>query len=167
MKDEIWNRMHTRATVIGIDPGLSGAIVLMQNGAPIEWLLMPTMKSGTTNRVNGAALRHALRTTNDHISLLAVVEDVHAMPGQGVSSTFNFGHACGVVLGVLAAMEIPVKMVSPQLWKKRAGLIGTDKDTARTKAIQTWPGWTELNQKARGQALADAALIAMFGAPNE
>lgn len=159
--------MHTRATVIGIDPGLSGAIVLMRNGDPYEWLLMPTMKHGSSNRVNGAALRSALRSTEEHISLLAVVEDVHAMPGQGVSSMFNFGHACGVVLGVLAAMEIPVKMVPPQLWKKRAGLIGQDKDAARTKAIQTWPGWTDLNTKAQGQAFADAALIARFGAANE
>lgn len=159
--------MHTRATIIGIDPGLSGAIVLMRNGDPYEWLLMPTMKHGASNRVNGAAVRSALGSTTEHISLLAVVEDVHAMPGQGVSSMYNFGHACGVVLGVLAAMEIPVKMVTPQLWKKRAGLIGKDKDAARTKAIQTWPGWVDLNTKAKGQAFADAALIARFGAPNE
>jgi crossover junction endodeoxyribonuclease RuvC len=91
------------------------------------------------------------------------VEQVHAMPGQGVTSMFNFGHSCGTVMGVLGAMGLPCSLVTPQSWKKAAGLIGTDKDAARARAIQLWPKWRELDKKGKGQALADAALIALTG----
>ena len=95
----------------------------------------------------------------DHI----YVEQVGAMPGQGVSSMFNFGHACGTVMGVIGALGYPHTMVTPQKWKKAAGLIGTDKDAARSRAIQLWPEWKDLGKKGKGQALADAALIALYG----
>ena len=86
-----------------------------------------------------------------------------ARPGQGVTSMYTFGHACGSVSGVLGALEIPVTMVTPQSWKKRAGLTLKDKDEARSKAIQIWPHWRDLDKKGKGQALADAALIAKHG----
>jgi crossover junction endodeoxyribonuclease RuvC len=85
------------------------------------------------------------------------------MPAQGVASSFSFGHAAGVVMGVLGAFNVPVTLVTPQAWKKRAGLIGTDKDAARSQAIRLWPQWKELSLKGKGQALADAALIAKHG----
>ena len=85
------------------------------------------------------------------------------MPGQGVSSMFSFGHAAGTVSGVLAALHITTTLVAPASWKKAAGLIGTDKDAARSRAIQLWPKWRDLDAKIKGQALADAALIARFG----
>ena len=85
------------------------------------------------------------------------------MPGQGVASMFSFGHSAGVVQGVLGAYRMPVKMVTPQSWKKRAGLIGKDKEAARTLAIQMWPEWRDLDKKGAGQAFADAAFIALFG----
>jgi crossover junction endodeoxyribonuclease RuvC len=77
---------------------------------------------------------------------------------------FSFGHSAGVLQGVLGAFEIPVTMVTPSTWKKRAGLIGQDKDAARVKAIQMFPSWRDLDKKGKGQALADAALIAIYGA---
>lgn len=145
---------------IGIDPGATGAIVLLDNLLPIEWMAMPTSKIGTTTRVNAAALADFMRESLvDH----TYVEAVHAMPGQGVSSMFNFGHSCGTILGVLGALGIPYTMVTPQSWKKAAGLIGTDKDAARARAIQLWPSWRELDKKGKGQALSDAALIALYG----
>jgi crossover junction endodeoxyribonuclease RuvC len=147
--------------VIGIDPGASGAIVLLEDGEPIEWLLMPTMKVGSTTKVNAAALS---RFIYDCDVKVAFVEHVHSMPKQGVSSSFNFGHSCGVVEGVLGAFEVSIELVTPQKWKKAAGLIGSDKDAARVKAIQMWPKWQCLDKKGQGQALADAALIARFGA---
>lgn len=85
------------------------------------------------------------------------------MPGQGVTSMFTFGHAAGVVEGVVVGQMIPVTKVTPQAWKKRAGLVGKDKDAARSRAIQLWPRWDSLGKKGEGQALADAALIARFG----
>ncbi|NBS75244.1 MAG: hypothetical protein EBT78_11610 [Betaproteobacteria bacterium] len=144
---------------LGIDPGATGAIVLLEDGQPIEWTAMPTNKIGTATRVNAAALTDFIASCCcEHV----YVEQVHAMPGNGGVSMFNFGHSCGTVMGVLGAMGLPHTMVTPQSWKKAAGLIGTDKDAARARAIQLWPRWRELDKKGRGQALADAALIAKF-----
>ncbi|WP_119154160.1 hypothetical protein [Caldimonas tepidiphila] len=146
---------------IGIDPGASGAIVILDAaGVPLKWAAMPTRKTGSATRVNAAALAALLRPFANG---LAFLEQVGAMPGQGVSSMFSFGHSAGVVSGVLGALEIETTMVTPQAWKRRAGLIGTDKDAARSRAIELWPAWRELDAKGRGQALADAALIARFG----
>lgn len=149
--------------MIGIDPGCSGAIVVLQSERcpePIEWMRMPTLKEGKASRVDCAEL---VRFLEDFDNGHAYVEAVHAMPGQGVSSMFSFGHAAGSVMGVLAALRIPVTLVTPQRWKKAAGLIGKDKDAARSRAIQLWPRWSALGKKGEGQALADAALIARFG----
>lgn len=148
--------------LIGIDPGASGAIVVMTPKFDlIEWDVMPTVKVGTQTRVNAAALAAILQEFD---AGQAYLEQVGAMPGQGVSSMFSFGHAAGTASGVLAALQITTTMVTPQSWKRRAGLSGTDKDAARSRAIQLWPAWRALDAKGKGQALADAALIARFGA---
>ena len=145
---------------LGIDPGINGAVVILCDDQPIEWMRMPTITIGKSKRVDAAGLREFLRNyAIDH----AFVELVHAMPGQGVTSMFSFGHACGAVEGRLSALHIPVTLVTPQAWKKRAGLIGSDKDAARSRARQLWPRWSELGSKGAGQAYADAALIALFG----
>jgi len=149
---------------IGIDPGLSGAIVVLENDLPTEWYRMPTMKTGSANRVNASALASIIRRTiYDDEETRAYVELVSSMPGQGVASMFSFGHSAGVIQGVLGAYRMPVRMVTPQSWKKRAGLIGKDKEAARTLAIQMWPNWRDLDKKGAGQAFADAAFIALFG----
>lgn len=151
--------------LIGIDPGISGGIVILQSRAcpfPIEWIRTPTLKVGKSSRVDSAALSRFLQEYDvGHV----YIEQVHAMPGQGATSMFTFGHATGAVEGVTAALMIPVTLVTPQAWKKRAGLIGKDKDAARSRAIQLWPRWDALGKKGEGQALADAALIARFGVP--
>lgn len=150
--------------VIGIDPGCSGAIVVLQSAnipEPVEWLRMPTLKEGKASRVDCATLSKFLE---DYDTGHAFVESVHSMPGNGATSMFAFGHAAGSVMGVLAAMHIPVTLVTPQAWKKSAGLIGSDKDAARSHAIRRWPRWGELSAKGVGQAYADAALIALHGA---
>jgi crossover junction endodeoxyribonuclease RuvC len=149
---------------IGIDPGLSGAIVVFKNDVPMMWYRMPTMKTGSANRVNASALAAIIRPSiyGDQ-EVRAYVELVGSMPGQGVASMFSFGHSAGVIQGVLGAFEIPVTMVTPGQWKKRAGLTGQDKDASRTKAIQMWPSWRELDKKGAGQAYADAAFIALYG----
>jgi crossover junction endodeoxyribonuclease RuvC len=146
--------------ILGIDPGATGALVLLEDGQPIEWTEMPTLKIGKATRVNAPALADWIAST---CCIEVYVEQVHAMPGQGVTSMFNFGHSCGTVMGVLGALNMTHAMVTPQAWKKAAGLIGTDKDAARARAIQMWPKWRDLDKKGKGQALADAALIAAYG----
>jgi len=149
---------------IGIDPGLSGSIVFMRDGVILECHRMPTMKLGSANRVNAVALANIIKAHFiSYEDMRAYVELVSSMPGQGVASMFSFGHSAGVVQGVLGAFEIPVVMVTPQAWKKRAGLVGQNKDASRTKAIQLWPSWRELDKKGAGQAYADAAFIALYG----
>jgi crossover junction endodeoxyribonuclease RuvC len=148
---------------LGIDPGATGAMVLLEDGQPIEWAEMPVNKIGSTTRVNAAALTDFIASCCcEHV----YVEAVHSMPKQGVASSFNFGHNVGTVMGVLGAMGLPHTLVTPQAWKKAMGLIGTDKDAARARAIQLWPKWRDLDKKGKGQALADAALIARYGHGN-
>jgi crossover junction endodeoxyribonuclease RuvC len=146
--------------LIGIDPGVSGACVLLEEGIPIEWILMPTIQVGSAKRVNASALADWISdAAADH----AYVEQVNAMPGQGVASMFNFGHSVGTVMGVLGALGVPLTLVLPQKWKKENGLIGQDKDASRARASMIWPGWRVLDAKGTGQAYADAALIARYG----
>jgi crossover junction endodeoxyribonuclease RuvC len=153
---------------IGIDPGCSGAIVILNDDLSyVAHIPMPVVKVGTKSRVNGAAVRafilDGLRDGHAH----AYIEQVGAMPGQGVSSMFTFGHAAGVVEGIIQGLGIPYTLVTPQAWKKQAGLIGQDKDAARSRAIQLYPELRALDSKAKGQALADAILIAHYKAPRD
>lgn len=147
--------------VLGIDPGCSGALVLVtEQGGYIDHLPMPTIKVGTKSRVNGAAVSAWLR---QYGITHAYLDQVGAMPGQGTASMFTFGHAAGVAEGILQGLNIPYTLVTPQAWKKSAGLIGSDKDAARSRAIQLYPELRALDAKAKGQAIADALLIARFG----
>lgn len=147
--------------VLGIDPGCSGSLVLITDqGGYIDHLAMPTIKVGTKARVNGAAVAAWVR---QYGITHAYLEQVGAMPGQGTASMFTFGHAAGVVEGILQGLNIPYTLVTPQAWKKSAGLIGFDKDAARSRAIQLYPELRALDAKAKGQAIADAMLIARHG----
>lgn len=149
--------------ILGIDPGCTGALSVI-DGDKVDHLLMPTVKVGTKSRVNGSAIAAWLRDHGeiDH----AYLEQVGAMPGQGVSSMFTFGHSAGVVEGILQGLGIQYTLVTPQAWKKRAGLIGKDKDAARSRAIQLWPNLRVLDLKGKGQAVADSLLIAKYGDKN-
>lgn len=145
---------------IGIDPGSSGAVVVLDGGQPIAWLNMPLIKVGTNTRVNAAHLASFLEP---HKGAPVFLELVHIMPKQGASSAFTFGHSAGVVQGLVQGAGHPLTMITPQKWKKAAGLIGTEKDAARSTAILLWPNWRALDLKGKGGALADAALIALHG----
>lgn len=138
--------------VVGIDPGCSGALVLVgAMGGYIDHMNMPTIKVGTKSRVNGAAVAAWLRQYDiGH----AYLEQVGAMPGQGTASMFTFGHAAGVVEGILQGIGIPYTLVTPQSWKKSAGLIGSDKDAARSRAIQLYPRLTQLSLVHRPPGIA-------------
>ena len=156
--------------IIGIDPGCSGAIVVLKDtGEYVAHIEMPTVKDGKSSRVNAAAVGAFIRDTINaqpihHMSLChAFIEKVGAMPKQGVASMFTFGDACGVVRGVVAGAGIPYTMITPQAWKKSAGLIGSEKDAARSRAIQLYPNLRALDAVGKGQALADALLIARHG----
>lgn len=149
--------------ILGVDPGGSGAIVAIdRTGELVAHTMMPTGKIGKSARVSPQALAGWIADL-PRIVFHAYVEQVGSMPGQGLSSTFSFGHAAGVVEGVIGGLGIPITMVTPQAWKKSAGLIGKDKDASRTRALQLYPRERTLDLKGKGQALADAIFIARHG----
>ncbi|MDD5397527.1 MAG: crossover junction endodeoxyribonuclease [Dehalococcoidia bacterium] len=151
--------------VIGIDPGLEGAIVLLRDNQLKEVADMPTMAAGKHKRqVNAAQVRDILQgyvESADHEKIEIHLEQVSARPGQGVTSMFNFGVSYGIILGVAAALLIPVILCPAAKWKKRIGLLGSDKDMARTKAQMLYPDADLALKKDIGRA--DAILIARYG----
>lgn len=149
---------------IGIDPGNTGAIAVIDDtNSVVELHDMPLMANGKKQQVNPAALTEMLAPWRGYA--VVRVERVSAMPGQGVSSMFNFGMGFGVIQGVVAALGIPIELVTPQSWKKKANLIGKDKDNARTLAQQLYPGASLARKKDIGRA--DAILIARFGGKHD
>ena len=150
-------------TKIGIDPGVDGAIAVVgDDNRLVATFDMPCMLLGKNKRqVNAAELANILWEESACLDAIAYVEQVSAMPGQGVSGMFNFGVSYGVVQGVLAALKIPMVLIRPAVWKKRAGLLGKDKEAARTLAQQLYPE-APLGRK-RDIGRADAILIARYG----
>lgn len=154
--------------VIGIDPGLSGAIAFLADGQLTDVCDMPTVGRGKAGRqtVNAPELARLIR---EHLfigaAVVALVEDVAARPGQGVTSMFRFGHSCGAVAGVLGAMRIPVVYVTPQRWKRYHGLIGSEKDASRGMAIDLYPSAPLARKRDHGRA--EAILIARWGIDTE
>ena len=151
--------------ILGFDPGQTGAVAAF-DGERIEAVIdMPTMTRlhGKGNQVDPYTLATALIDLCAGREATAVLEAVSAMPGQGVTSTFHFGESVGVVLGVLGALQIPVRMVTPAKWKKAAGLLGRDKDAARTLAIQRHPKVADQLTRKKDVGRADAVCIARFG----
>lgn len=147
--------------VIGIDPGVSGGWgVVDALGGLIGAGELPVAGEGAQRMLSAALLTATVRQFSP---ALAIVERVGSMPGQGVSSTFKFGRAVGVIEGVLGACGIPVLYVLPAVWKRHYGL-STDKEASRQRAIETWPAKapTYFRRKLDHQA-AEAALLALWG----
>lgn len=151
--------------VIGIDPGVSGAVVLMgEDGFYVDHQMMPTMQVGKRNCVNASALASIVRDwCKQHVIKMVYLEAVGTRPGEGAVGAFSFGRGLGTIEGVVAALALPLTLVQPQSWKRSAMLIGQDKDAARTRCIQLYPQLDIFNTKIRGQAIADAILIARHG----
>ena len=153
--------------IIGIDPGITGAIVALYDDGEIAAVFdMPVVKKPNGRReVDAANLAQKIEAMAALAPELvtAVVEQVGAMPRQGVASVFSFGDSFGVIRGVLGALGIPVRRVTPNKWKKAAGLVGQDKDRARTLAIEKWPKQAARFERKKDVGRADAALIAFFG----
>lgn len=151
--------------VIGIDPGLSGAIAILEDKKVLNILDMPVMAEGKKNKrqINSAQLVNIIKKNihkTDEISV--VVEQVNAMPGQGVTSMFNFGQTFGAIKGVCAALELPIFFIRPSKWKKHFELINSSKDASRTKAIEMYPSLSSQLTKKKDVNKSDAILIARF-----
>ena len=151
--------------IFGIDPGVSGAICALKEGKILEVYEMPTMIDGKKNKrqVNGAEVTNIfLKELNDEDTAKIVVEHVTAMPGQGVTSMFNFGQSFGVLKGICAALKLPIYFVRPVKWKKHFNLIKTNKDASRTKVIEIFPYISSKISRKKDSNKADSILIAKY-----
>lgn len=154
--------------ILGIDIGVTGCIVLLDEKrgySYVDHLHMPTTQLNKSKRVNGAVISRWIDPHYDDIRG-AYIEMVNGMPSKttgvkmGAGSAFSFGHSAGVIEGVIQGALLPLHLVTPSVWKKNAGLIGKGKDASRSLACQLYPDIPDLDLVAKGQALADAILIA-------
>jgi len=153
--------------IIGIDPGISGAICFFENGQVKEIINMPVMADGKKNKrqINGPqTYNEILKRINNYPKkdIIVVIEQVSAMPGQGVTSMFNFGQSFGVIKGICSAMQLSMFFIRPAKWKKYFGLIKTEKDASRTKVIEIFPYISSELSRKKDSNKADAVLIASF-----
>tara|TARA_B100001057_G_scaffold487262_1_gene569718 strand:+ start:289 stop:783 length:495 start_codon:yes stop_codon:yes gene_type:complete len=153
--------------IIGIDPGISGSICFFQDGIINDVLEMPTMADGKKNKrqVNGPQIFTEINQRTNKIdkkNIKVVIEQVSAMPGQGVTSMFNFGQSFGILKGICSAMQLPLYFVRPAKWKKYFNLINSEKDASRTRAIEIFPYFSTQLSKKKDSNKADAILIASF-----
>ncbi len=153
--------------IIGIDPGISGSICFLQKGKIIDVIEMPTMTDGKKNKrqVNGAQIFNEISKRIkgiDKQDIRVVIEQVSAMPGQGVTSMFNFGQSFGILKGICSAMRLPMYFIRPAKWKKYFNLINAEKDASRTRAIEIFPYFSNELAKKKDTNKAEAILIASF-----
>jgi len=141
--------------ILGIDPGLKGAIAFYF--ASYDKITVEDMPVANGD-VDAATLAERLRQM---LPTVAIVEGVHSMPKQGVASSFKFGKGYGTVLGVIAALGVPTHIVAPTAWKKHFRL-SSDKDASRALALRYWPDRSEMFKRAKDSDRAEAALIARF-----
>lgn len=155
--------------ILGIDPGISGAIACVVEGTGrVQWVEdMPTFSvvvaGARRNRVDALGLASILRRDLFGISL-AVVENVHALPQEGVTSAFGFGRSLGIIEGVLATLGIGIEFVQPERWKKHYGLLRSEKDASRLRALQDAPHLADALRLKKHHGRADSILIARYGA---
>ena len=153
--------------IIGIDPGISGSICFFEDGKILEVIEMPTMTDGKKNKrqVNGSQIYNEILKKTAGLkkeNIRVVIEQVSAMPGQGVTSMFNFGQSFGMLKGICSAMQLPMYFVRPAKWKKHYNLINSQKDASRTRAIEIFPYFSSQLSKKKDSNKADAILIASF-----
>ena len=152
---------------IGVDPGINGAISFLKDGIVIDIVEMPTMADGKKNKkqLNGRQIYNEIKSkleTFNKESVKVVIEQVSAMPGQGVTSMFNFGQSFGILKGLCSAMQLPVYFVRPAKWKKYFSLIKSEKDASRTRAIEIFPYFSSQLARKKDSNKADAILLASF-----
>ena len=151
--------------IIGIDPGLSGGIAVLDDSKIFDIYDMPIMSEGKKNKnqLNSAQLVNIIKKNIiSNGDTFLIVEQVSAMPGQGVTSMFNFGQTFGSIKGICAALNLPIFFVRPAKWKKHFDLINSSKDASRTKVIEMYPSISPRLTKKKDVNKADAILIARY-----
>ena len=153
--------------IIGVDPGISGSISFLEEGKILDVVEMPTMNDGKKNKrqVNGSQVFNEISRRIKKIDkkdIRVIIEQVSAMPGQGVTSMFNFGQSFGILKGICSAMQLSMYFVRPARWKKYFNLINSEKDASRTRAIEIFPYYSSNLSRKKDSNKADAILIASY-----
>jgi crossover junction endodeoxyribonuclease RuvC len=149
--------------VLGVDPGLNGALALRFEN-DIEIFDIPTHQITVNRKKKQQIDLYAFANWIDiHRNTIkyAIIENPHSMPGQGVSSSFNFGFTCGVAQAMIASALIPIHLVRPVTWKKQLGL-SKDKDACRLRASERFPKYSELWQLVKHDGRAEATLLTLY-----
>jgi crossover junction endodeoxyribonuclease RuvC len=163
------------ALIIGIDPGINGAVAFVEVDKAGTIINITLISTPSIQRVNAKGkaiacpeLVKRIRTVlkkyqASDIPKHAFLESVHSMTRQGVSSSFSFGKAVGIVEGIFSAFDIPITLVTPQKWKKHFGLLKQEKDDSRKYVINNYPELTDQLSLKKHVDKAEAFLIAMYG----
>jgi Holliday junction resolvasome RuvABC endonuclease subunit len=146
--------------ILAIDPGLSNGVAVLDQHANILFATeIAPIGEGARKRLPFAGLVDLIE---QYGVTCAVVEDVSAMPQQGVSSSFRFGRATGSFEGVLSALKIPTAFIRPAVWKKPLGIAGATKEGARCLALQRWPAAAHFFPRKKDHNRAEAALLGAY-----
>ena len=153
---------------IGIDPGLKGGIAFYTPNELIAYrtptVMVPHVKKGKKTERADMDLSGCRELLLNHTVTHVYLEQVSAMPGQGVTGMFRFGQNLGQWQGLLSGMGLEYTMVRPQVWKRQAGLIGAEKGDSVKKALELWPECKDLfKYKTADEGRAEASLIARYG----
>lgn len=147
--------------IVGIDPGASGALALLVDGELTDVIDAPAIDK----RINVPVVTDWFRGWQDSVGRIdrVIIENVHAMPKQGVSSSFNFGRALGAIEAVPQSLGLVTTYATPSVWKKSMGLQGKPKDASRQLATDLFPSWATMFKRAKDDGRAEAVLLAKWG----
>lgn len=158
--------------IVGVDPGVNGAIAIMRENGTILLLDVPNVSHKIENKKTGKTRNHKDIDIEkldalcyeyfNHVGCKIFIEEVHSMPGQGVASTFKFGKAFGTLIGMLSVYG-KVHFVKPQEWKKHHGLIGKKKDDSRLLVIERYPSLKNELKLKKNVDKAEALLLCLYG----
>jgi crossover junction endodeoxyribonuclease RuvC len=157
--------MTTRSLIVGIDPGLSGALAVIEGGVVVLLADLPVVRFSDArikNRIDAASLARLLEPYAGAVHA-AVVEKVGARPGEAASGAFSFGYTSGCIAGVLGALNMPTTPVMPAVWKKALGLTSASKDASRGRALELFPSLADQLARKKDHDRAEAVLLAEYG----
>jgi crossover junction endodeoxyribonuclease RuvC len=150
--------MDAKPIILGIDPGVSGALALLVNGE-VHVIDMPVVEVRGKRLIDATAVRRAIMEGFQYLPNMIVLEHVQGVQGSGATSAFSFGRGFGIVEGVVAGLGLPLTLVRPTIWTKALG-VSRDKGQHRLTASRLWPRQSQLFARVKDDGRADASLLA-------
>lgn len=145
--------------VVGIDPGVTGAIAIHDGGSLVYLTDMPEHGG----RTDGAGLADILETHAAGERVAVYLEDTHAMPKNGSVASYSLGLNTGIVIGVVQTLRHPLVRVRPMAWKSKLSVTRRDKNETRGIVRELYPSWSSSFVRVKDHNRADAVLISRYG----